>query len=1109
MNDLLRLSLWTIRRRLRTSWVLTAVTALGILTSVILLSASALYSQTLAETGVRHALFSRPPTTSNIQALAHNRPLAPEDYEQLRALAEDAIQQRVGHLVVGQHRFGRSQVGMPLTTDPERRAPALGSPSGRLIFMTGFTEHSRLVEGDWPRTPGTAGPEGVELDVVVGGQVAKSLGLRLGSMIFVTPYRASPEERITLTVVGVAEPLDSRDEYWMGLPDQFAPQSHGEEVAIPAYVTEDDFFHVVGRRFPTVVGDFGFNVFVDPSRITAGSVDDTQAALEGLEADLNKVYPRTFLLSRLGLTLEEFERDLLLARVPMYVYVSLVVILILYFLGLIAVILGRSQADELSLLRGRGATVPQVWGVLLLAECVLASVAVAAGPPLAWLIVRFLLLPTFGDVGGGPIEINLSAEAFWAGAVGAVLSVAVLTVSVAGRARSGVVEAMSSRSRPPSVSVVHRYYLDLFVVLIVGLAWWQFQERDGFVSRSLEVRGFDLDPSIVLGPVLALLAAGLLLMRVLPLLTRLVFWISSRAGPGWSSMALVRIARDPVLPSSLAVMLMISAALGVFGATFQASLTRSQTDQARHRVGGDVVVSGPGIVSIDPGDLTSISGVQSETGVFRQTVNLVEGHSSAPALLFAAEPGAMARSSWFREDFSDVTLAELAGLIETLPVGPSGEGFGVPLPPGTERIGVWLDPAELGDHILQGSIRVWAKLTDSSGSYANVPMGEFGGPRNEDLIGWRFLSAGLSDQIQQSGDPWSLAAIYLSTSAFAKVREGSVNLDDFTVFGPGLPDGGMVIEGFDGPGGWTPYGVDYGVPDRAEVSPGAARDGGGGLRFSWVEPFSGEQRGIHQPPVPLPLPAIGGGGLLAGQLLQVQHGRSSIPVLVVGTAEMFPTVTRPRRPFLVVDIEGYLTYREVLPPGGFEPAPQQVWLSLDPEYDRAAVIDEITASVPDFVTVTDRESEAADASANPLAGGGWNGLTGLGVASIGLAVVTILLLHSAFSVQAGRMDTAVGQALGLSSRQVFLSLTAERWLLAGVAIAIGGAIGYWPGLELVKLLDLAHNGGEIVPPMIPRVHEVLLGSTLGGLVVAVIASVGLGTLLARRINAAEVLREGT
>ncbi len=1108
MIQLFRLSLWVMRRRLRRAWGLTAVTAMGILAAVTLLSATALYSQALAEAGVRHALFTQSPTALHVQALAQNRPLGPEDYDELRGVAEEAIQRRIGSLKVGQERFGRTQAGMPLTINPSQQPPPLGSPSGRLFFMTGFAEHSRLLEGNWPQGSGTVGQDGVELEAVIGDRVANDMGYEVGTRVFITPFRTAPEERIVINIVGVAAPIDPRDEYWLGLPHQFSPQTVGEILVIPAYVTEDEFLQVLGRRFPIAVGDFGFNVFVDPSMITAGAVDATQEALDGLETDLNKIYPRTFVLSRLGLTLDEFERDLTLAKVPVYVFVSLVVVVVLFFLALLTGIVGRSQADELSLLRGRGASVFQVCGVLLLAEGVLALAALAIGPPLAWLIVRFLLLPTFGDVGGGPIEIVLSGDAYRIGTVGAVLSLLVLSASAAGRARTGVADAMASRSRPPSVSFFHRYYLDILAVLAVGLVWWQFRERDGFVSRSFESRGLDLDPALILGPVLGLLAAALLLMRALPLLVRLAVWLCMRAGPGWSSVTLARLARDPVLPSSLAVLLMLAAALGVFGATFQSSLSRSQSDQALYRVGGEVAISGPGVRAIFVDELAQTPGVGSATLVLRDSVSLIEGHTSVSTSLIAADPQALAQAAWFREDFADITLAELSALIATPRADPASEGFGIPLPQGAESIGIWLETGDLLNRDLQASINVWARMADSGGRYLNVSLGGFGGPDDDADGDWRFFGGALPARIAESEQQWSLAAIFFTTSSFVKVTAGRVHFDDFTVFGAMLPEDGVVAEDFDTPGQWTPLGTSTGVPDSLETAPGAARSGEAGLTFWWTEPFSGEQRGIHLSPVPLPLPAIGGAGLYPGQFLRIGQGRSSIPVEVVGVTDLFPTVTNFRRPFLLLDIDAYLSYLRLLPPGSLNTSPQEIWLSLDPGYDTEAVIDELAAKLPSFAYVTSRRAAADRASINPLAGGGWDGLTGLSMAGIGLAVVTVLLLHSASSVRAGRVDTAVARALGMSSRQLLLSLAAERWLMAGVAIAAGAAIGYWPGLELVQLLDLTQTGAESVPPMIPQIHVVLLASVLAGLAAAVTASVVVGALLALRLSPVDVLREG-
>ena len=1108
MEQIFRLSLWVIRRRLRRVWGLSAVTTLGILAAVVLLSSTALYSQVLAEAGVRHALFSQSPGSLHIQVLFQNRPLGPEDYGELRRIAGDTVQYRIGSLAVDQERFGRTQVGMPITTNPAPRTPPLGSPAGRPFFMTGFAEHSRIIEGKWPEREGISGPEGVELEAVIGRRVANDMGYGVGTRLYIVPFRTAPEQRIILNIVGVADPIDSRDEYWLGYPNQFSVQTVGETLVVPAYVSEHDFLDVLGRRFPTAVGDFGFNLFVDPSVITAGTVDATQEALDGLETDLNKAYPRTFVFSRLGLALEEFERDLTLARVPVYVFVSLVVVVILYFLALITGILGRSRADELGLLLNRGASVLQVCGISLLVEGVIALVSAAVGPLLAWLIVRFLLLPTFGELDGSPIDVAFSGNVFLIGAVGAIVSVAVLAASTVGRALTGVADAHGSRSRPPAVSFFHRYYLDLLAVLGVGLVWWQFQQRDGFVASALTSRGLEVDPILILGPVLGLLTAALLLMRVLPWLVRLVVWLCMRAGPGWSSVSLARLARDPVLPSSLAVLLMLTAALGVFGATFQSSLSRSQSDQAQYRIGGEVVISGPGVKSGLADELASIAGVQAETPILRDLVSLSEGHSSTSAQLIAAEPEAMAQSVWFRDDFSGTALQDLFSAIQAVRHDTKDRHLTIPLPSGTERIGVWLETGGLKDVELQASINVWARLADADGRYRNVSLGGFGGAGENVADGWQFMEGALPERVADNSGEWFLTAISFSTSSFVAVPASLVHIDDVTVFGPSLPEDGVVVETFDALGNWQPLGNAGVSADRLEISGGAARSGAASLLFSWQEPFGEGQRGIHLPPVPLPLPAIGGAGLYPGQLVHIEHARASIPVEIVRVSNLFPTVTNLRRPYIILDINAYLSYLRFLPPGSAETSFQEIWLSLNPAHDPEAVVAQVTRQLPPLAFVTDRRKAANDASGNPLAGGGWSGLTGLSMAGMGTVLLTALLLHSWASVRAVQVDTAVAKALGMSNRQLFLSLAAEKWLMGGVAIVAGAAIGYWPGLALVRLLDSTSGSADPIPPMIPEVNVLLLASVLAGLAVAVMASAVLAATMAQRARLMDILREG-
>ena len=1141
MHQLFQLSLWLTRRRLRDSWGLTAATSLGILAAVVLLSTTSLYSDLLAEAGVRYALYSQDRSTLDVQVLSENRSLGEDDYRQLREVAESAIDQHLGAIRTDVERFGRTQWGMPVATDPDQPPPPVTTVSGRPFFMTGFREHSRLVEGSWPQEVGVSGPSGVELQSVMGQLAASEMGVGVGSKLYITPFRSSPQERIVLDIVGLAVPLDPRDGFWLGYPSQFGRQIVADMYVYPAYVSEEDFLSGIGRQFPTLIGDYGFNVFVDPSRITARDVESTQESLEGLETDLNKPYPRTFTFTRLDRTLEEFQRDLILARVPVYVFISLVVVIVLYFLVLIAGILGRSQADELGLLRSRGGSIAQVCSVLLLADGALAAVSVAVGPLIAWTIVRFAMLPAFDGVGGGPINIGITGEMFWMGAIGAVLAVGALSFSAAARARSGVSESLAGRSRPPGVSFMQRYYLDIVAIVVVGVVWWQFGEREGFLTRSLAEQGLQTDPTVILGPVLGLLAAALVLLRVLPLAVRLVVWICLRAGPAWSSFATARMARDPVLPSALAVLLMLSAAVGVFGATFQSSMSSSQRDQALYRVGGDVVLSGPGVDRASIEDLRQIPGVAAVTPVLQDTVSLTTGQLSFPGHLLAAEPQALAQATWFRDDFSDATLPQLAELIRNPPV----EDSGVQLPAGVDRIGIWLNTAFLEGVELEANINVWTRLRNADGIYNNVSLGGFSSAGDGETDHWRFFSGELSERQVREEDGWMVSAVFFTTSTLARVPSGAIQIDDLTVFGPALEPEGAVVESFDDSppstssgGRWRQIDILGGVQDvvKWELSSGRfgpSTSSGGGLTFTWQEPFTGEQRGVQIPPVNLPIPAIGGGGLRQGDRLWIKQIQASIPIEVVGEASLFPTTAKPHQPFVILDIDSFLTYRRFLPSVGPVDEPGQIWLAVDSrsgiglEKTRtrgndggredppsiALTLAQIEDEAPPLTRVISRDAVASRAALNPLAGGGWDGLTGLSIAAVGAAVGITSLLYGAAAARATRVDNAVARALGLSARQLFLTLLAERWLMAGAAIVAGAAIGYWPGLQLLQRLEAAPSGSSsavagtsLLPPMIPQVHELLLGLVLAGLLLAVMGSAFYSAFLARRDRPAEVLR---
>ena len=337
-----RVIFWLLPRRLRSSWPLLAIASFGILAAVTLMAVSAVYTRGLAEGGVRHFLSTTDPAILNAQIIVQNRPIGPGDYRTLRSKVDQVVQGNLSHMVRETQRLGRTPADWPLTTGAAGPRPLLGAPVGRPFFLTGFQEHSRLVEGRWPNAIEVANESLLHLETVIGAETAEFMNWRLGTQVSVFPFRRDALERVVLTVVGLADAIDRQEEYWLSNVTYFSVQSiNAEQLLIPLYITEDSFFQSLGGKYPELVGDFGWYLYLDTSVVTASKTDATIDSITDLEIGINKNIPRSLVLTGLDNTLERYKRQLTIARVPIYLFMGLVVFLILYFLAVVIGLVSR------------------------------------------------------------------------------------------------------------------------------------------------------------------------------------------------------------------------------------------------------------------------------------------------------------------------------------------------------------------------------------------------------------------------------------------------------------------------------------------------------------------------------------------------------------------------------------------------------------------------------------------------------------------------------------------------------------------------------------------------------------------------------------------------
>ena len=1151
------LLLWLLPRRMRSAWGLLAVTAFGVLAAVTIMALGAMYSQALAEAGLRHSLAVTSPTIINTQIVVRNRPLGPEDYAALRTDIEDIIQADVGYLLRDTHRYAKMLPSLPLT---QAGVPygLSDTPLGRPFFVTGFTENSRLTEGRWPSGTLTLDPEGCPetggcpvVEGVMGVDTARLLGWEVGkeTWLVVPPCdnarygreenqagwsatcrgggESVPAQYVGVTIVGIVEPIDPRAEYWMGSPDHFRFGDWEGRPVAPIYLPESAYFDGIGQPYPTLVGDYGWFLYVVPDVITSDTVQQTRDDLTALETDVNSAFPRSYVITGLensrgtGL-LATYQRELTLARAPLFLFISLVVVVILYFLALAVNLLAGARSAESSMMRSRGASVGQISGMLAVGEGLIVVAATIIGPLLAWGIGSLFLVGSINPadragVGETPLHVTLSWQMYAMGALGGLLSLAVLTVAGGSLARLGILDFLRARARPPSAPWLQRYYIDVLAVIALGVLIWQIRQRGGFVEGTLTGRGPALDPSLLVAPAAALLTLAFLMLRALPWLMKATAWVAQRGAPAWAALSLRRMARHPLPYASLTVVVTLAAALGVFAGSFQTTLARSEADQASHRVGGDIVLGGARFIGRSETQrvdrLLAIDGVEAVSPIIRESVGFVDGGSQRGTVM-AVDPITFPATSWWRDDFVEGEPSSDGGL-DTL-LAPlrrtlTPEAAGVALPPGTERVGIWVrrdDGENVGAGVPLPTYRLWLRIGNEQGLYRNLEMGalapQFG--RGEP---WQYLSAPLASEHQTLSpeERWRVVSVYISGDTFSRTPPGGLSFDDVTAHGPALPNGAVVVEGFEEVGPWTALPQGGNVSDHTERTLDAARAGDAGLMIRWEEPLGRSPRGIIIPPGQLPLPAVAGPDFEAGQRVRITVDGYVVPTRVTGTVNHFPTLDNGR-PFVVVSVHELRAWLAQAP-GATPITPDEWWFDIsdDPNLDRNAVAAAILDVGYRLSFMRDRAHAVDLATRNPLAGGAWDALAGIGLATLALAVGLALCAHAAVAVREQRVDLSVGAALGLPLWQRLAGLALERAIVGTLGIVIGGLAGW--ALARWTLGELAGNvaGGEVTPPLVFVAQGPWLAATFICLAIAAAAAMTLAGAVAGRLHPPAVLRE--
>jgi hypothetical protein len=1102
-------------RRSRVQWALLAVVLLVSISSATLLGTLHLLAVATETFAARSALSDVP--VEDVRVVHRTTPAPGSDVSTVVTLSAAAASEHLGEVPYTTHTYIE---GGLLAVPREDRPIALGY----LGYTDTMEEAVELLEGDWPRDG--AGP----VEVIVPARLLWDLDAEIGDTIDLAPVNAR-EDTTPVRVVGTWAPADPEATAWEF--DRLDGEGHRPGVQVPftgGLITTDGY----GPLFTTAEGvgtfpastvwteyipDFsGVSTSQLLSFIEATSIAERNAQ-RTIAGDATDVVVTTIVDQTLGRVIG----SLAVTRSSVLVTGLLLLVLAIAALSQTARLMAERRYGEQHLMVARGSSVRQMAWLGFLEALGLGVVTTLVAAPLARQAYLLLSSAPVMQQAGLNRDPGLPV-ATWV--VTGIVGLALMVVLVAPllRRASSFVDAEQAKSRPGRRAAFQRSGLDLAVVVLAALAYWQLRS---YRSPVLEGGGVaQVDPLLAAGPALALLAGGLVAVRLIPAASKLFEGLASRGRKAVMPLASWEVARRSARAVSAVLLLSLAISIGTFAMAFLASWQKSQQDQARFQHPADLVVNG-----IDTPALAQASAVDNdELGAVASPV--INGPTELSAVPESSRRNSFTdtfrgRAGWLTATDSEGLrvfgldrLHEAGGsrIPGVLAHGPIEESDPIELPAQPQALRVTAVATVSIEEMTEVIAYVTAVVRDNRHQYQSVPLGQIPVDGKEYVLTGRIVP---NDYLGDLSEPLWLVGMQVRYIDFG---EGQVVTPPGGILGTALeltltdlatvvPTQAIPVDGVPDLALETPIempgSLDWNMVGRG-AAPSEIADPPGQIYFRGLTTptslrLGGAAMTATAAPVTGKLPLVASGAML--DRLGVDVGAAVLLKVDDTLVEAWIAQRVPRIAGDALRGHGVAANFEdlqiaVIQAGGVTTPPNQWWVAID-EANAPAYVE----GLPEEASISTRSGLAKELSEDPLRIAIQAALWLVTAAAAVLAALGFGV-HAVVTVRAREIEFAQLRAVGIQRGALLRVVSSESALLSILGMVFGVGLGIALAYLVAPLVSVGPDGRAPIPPVDVVVPWATVGLLALEVVLVLIVTIAIVGVLLRRINPAQMLRLG-
>ena len=874
----------------------------------------------------------------------------------------------------------------------------------------------------------------------------------------------------------------------------------------------------LGNKFVSMDSDLFWMIDIEEEKINSTEVSKINSIIVDSPPLLSSKYDNFSFKTGMVESLEMFDSNLSTAAIPMKTILILISVVIIFFVFSLVSLIVEDQKEEITFLSSRGASLRQIYIIFNLEFLVMAIIVAILGPYVAFFTIKASsFLPWLSEMlNDSNVYVGITSTSFLFSGLGGLVSLSAVVIPTFFFLRSKLkISSVDEREEP---NIIQKYYLDMWFLLLALLLMWQISQSQSVFVQNLIGESI-IANIILLMPSFILLGAGIVLLRIFPLLIRglsilLSLKYISNFIPSWIVLSLWHIGRSSNTYSRMSLLIILAAALGMFTSSFKATLDRSIEDTVSYRVGSEFRIDGLQIPW--NGDSKNINSLQFNDNVIQahRSSERVKASILGPSFsLLSIDSSKLTDDSIFwRDDFTE-SVSSISSKINPVEYEP------VKLHEEADLLGIQLrlilEPSRVSNyHGAGGSphLIIAAKLSDANSRFytayfnatdcalemmANIEFFRSNDdywcdvitPVKPELLN-PYIRTGRWFGITKKDDPRnapfipeypvSLHSIFI-TSPSKALEPGAIDFHKISsikgTVEMGIPKPEKTLSEYYFNDEWDVLNTSsQSLSDNLIFT----KDTKEFLRFQWTDGDTRQLRGFSKYDSDKPIEVIVSDSFLEnidakiGDVVTVTIMASEFSIKIIDTVNYFPTLYPDTEPFVIAELTDVINGANIRKKQGDNQA-NEIWVinqenSTDKNLILNNVVGELKNNEIPYGSIFSNEKSLEGQKIDPLVFAGWQTLLLISFGAVTLVSVVGFLIHSRVSFKKRNLEFATLKSIGISRIQIIILIAIEQILVIGLALALGIILGSRLSSTVMPYLISPESSNSLVPPMINSVE---------------------------------------